>query len=345
MQHDEFFAALKAGKIENCYLFEGEEEFTKRSALKQLRSKVVDADFAAMNESTLRDPAPDELIAAAETLPFMADRRMLLIRESALLTGNKPKNYDEESAIKRLTEYFENLPDTTCMVFYVNGKADGRKKFYNLLKKKAAIVQFNQLDEVQLNKWIARQLQLGGRKITAADCQMLWFTVGKDLNLLSGEIEKLIAYTDGKDTVDQQDILEICSQSREYKVFDLSAALLDGDGKKAFVLTEDILRNGETRLFLLSLLGSQCRRLYYAAAMRKAGAGDGEMASKLGIPPFALRNTLRQAGKYSLNQLRDMCTWCIDTEFQVKNGELSEEGSLEQVMLRILALQKENGKS
>ena len=145
--------------------------------------------------------------------------------------------------------------------------------------------------------------------------------------------------------MDQQDILEICSKSQEYKVFDLSAALLDGDGKKAFVLTEDILRNGETRLFLLSLLGSQCRRLYYAAAMRKAGAGDSEMASKLGIPPFALRNTLRQAGKYSLNQLRDMCTWCIDTEFQVKNGELSEEGSLEQVMLRILALQKENGKT
>ena len=173
MQHNEFFAALKAGKIENCYLFEGEEEFTKRSAVKALREAVVDKDFAAMNDSALKDPAPDELIAAAETLPFMADRRLLVIRESSLLSGNKPKHFDEDAALKRLTEYFENLPDTTCMVFYVDGKADGRRKFYNLLKKKAVIVQFSQLDEQQLNKWIAKQLSLGDRRITAADCQQL----------------------------------------------------------------------------------------------------------------------------------------------------------------------------
>jgi len=341
MQHNEFFAALKAGKIEKLYLFEGEEEFTKRSALKALRDQVVSGDFAAMNDATLKDPAPDELISAAETLPFLADKRFLLIRESALLSGNKPKNYDEDAAVKRLTEYFENLPDTTCMVFYVDGKADGRRKFYNLMKKKAAIVQFSSLDDVQLNKWIAKQMSLGGKKVTAADCQQLWFTVGRDLNLLSCEIEKLIAYTDGRDVITGDDILAISSKSQEYKVFDMATALLDGDGKKAFVLMQDILRNGEDRLFLLSLLGSQCRRLYYAAAMKRAGAQEQEVASKLGVPPFVARNTLRQAGTFTLSQLRQMCDWCIETEYMVKNGEMSDEGSLEQVMLRILELLKE----
>ena len=344
MQHNEFFAALKAGKIENCYLFEGEEEFTKRSAVKALREAVVDKDFAAMNDSALKDPAPDELIAAAETLPFMADRRLLVIRESSLLSGNKPKHFDEDAVLKRLTEYFENLPDTTCMVFYVDGKADGRRKFYNLLKKKAVIVQFSQLDEQQLNKWIAKQLSLGGRRITAADCQQLWFTVGRDLNLLGCEIEKLIAYTDGKDVVTADDILEISTRSQEYKVFDMAQALLDGDGKKAFLLTQDLLRNGEDRLYLLSLLGGQCRRLYYAAAMRKSGAGEGDIASKVGIPPFAVRNTLRQAARFTLDEMRSMCDWCIETEFKVKNGEMSEEGSLEEVMLRVLSLLKEKKK-
>ena len=37
MKHTEFFAALKKGEIAPCYLFEGEEEYTKRSALRALR--------------------------------------------------------------------------------------------------------------------------------------------------------------------------------------------------------------------------------------------------------------------------------------------------------------------
>ena len=69
MNHSEFFTALRNGKIEKCYLFEGPEEFTKRSALDALRKQVTAGDFAAMNDVRLQDPPPDELIAAVETLP------------------------------------------------------------------------------------------------------------------------------------------------------------------------------------------------------------------------------------------------------------------------------------
>ncbi len=44
MTHSEFFSALRAGQIEKCYLFEGEEEFTKQAALKALREKIAGGD-------------------------------------------------------------------------------------------------------------------------------------------------------------------------------------------------------------------------------------------------------------------------------------------------------------
>ena len=67
MKHSEFFAALKNGELARCYLFEGEEEYTKRSALQQIRKQVAGGDFAAMNDTRLSDPAPDALIAAADS--------------------------------------------------------------------------------------------------------------------------------------------------------------------------------------------------------------------------------------------------------------------------------------
>ena len=340
MKHTEFFAALKKGDIARCYLFEGEEEFTKRAALQQLRKLVAGGDFAAMNDTRLADPSPDALIAAAETLPFMSDRRFIEVRECAMLQNGKAKDYDEDTAVKRLTEYFDHLPDTACIVYLARGKADGRKKFYQLLKKKAVLVSFDPLEDKELAQWIAKALGKCGKKISHAACQRLWFSAGRDLTLLNNEIGKLVAYAGEREEITEGDIDVICLKSTEFKVYDMAEALLSGNGAKALEMLSALLRDGEERMMLLSLLGRQCRQLRDAKALSGAGASPGEMASRLGIPPFVVKKVLDMARAYTLEQLNRMSRLCLDTEFQVKSGQMMDAGALEHVMLKILALRK-----
>lgn len=340
MNHSEFFAALKKGEIGRCYLFEGEEEFTKRSALQAIRKMVAGGDFAEMNDTRLSNPPPDELIAAAETLPFLSDRRFIEVRDCALLMSGKSKEYDEDAAVRRLDEYMGQLPDSVCIVFYMRGKADGRKKFYQILKKKALIVSFDPLDDRELAQWIAKTLGKAGKKISMAACQRLWFSAGRDLTLLDNEIGKLIAYAGEKEEITEADIQAICIQSTEYKVYDMADTLLSGQGKKAMGMLNALLRDGEERLMLLSLLGRQCRQLRYAKAMASQGAQQGEIAGKIGVPPFAVKKTLDLARQYTMKQLADMARLCLETEYQVKSGQLMDEGSLERVMLEILSMRE-----
>ena len=342
MTHTEFFSALRSGQIEKCYLFEGEEEFTKQAALKALREKVAGGDFAAMNDTRLEDPAPDALIAAAETLPFMSEKRFLEVRDSAMLLSGKAKEYDEDSAVKRLDGYLNELPDTAVIVFSVRGKADGRKKLYQTLKKKAKIVSFDPLDDKELAQWIARTLKKEGKKISVPACQRLWFSAGRDLTLLNNEIGKLIAYAGDREEVTEADVDAICVQSTEYKVFDMSDALLSGQGAKALRMLDGLLRDGEERLMLLSLLGRQCRQLRYAKALAAEGRQSGEIAGKLGVPPFVARKTLDTARSYTLTQLGEMARLCLDTEYLVKSGQLNDAGALEKVMLQILSMREAN---
>lgn len=338
MKHSEFFAALKRGEIGRCYLFEGEEEFTKRSALQSLRAAVAGGDFAAMNDTRLTDPAPDALIAAAETLPFMSDRRFVEVRDSAMLQTGKSKEYDEDAAVKRLDEYLDHLPDTACIVFYVHGKADGRKKLYQILKKKAALVAFDPLDDRELTQWIAATLKKEGKKISQGACQRLWFSAGRDMTLLYQEMGKLAAYAGDSEEVTEADVDAICIRSTEYKVYDMADTLLSGKGGKALAMLEALLRDGEERLMLLSLLGRQCRQLRDAKALSARSVPWGEIASALGIPPFAVRKTLDLARLYTADQLNRMARLCLDTEYQVKSGQVMENGSLEKVMLEIAAM-------
>lgn len=340
MKHLEFFAALKKGEIARCYLFEGEEEYTKRSALQALRQQVAGGDFAAMNDTRLTDPAPDALIAAAETLPFLSDRRFIEVRDCAMLQNGKAKNYDEDGAVKRLDAYLSQLPDTACIVFYVRGKADGRKKLYQILKKKAALVSFDPLEDKELAQWIAKTLGKYGKKISLSACQRLWFSAGRDLTLLDNEIGKLAAYAGEREEIGEGDIDAICVKSTEFKVYDMAEALLSGQGARAMTMLTALLREGEERMMLLALLGRQCRQLRDAKAMSALGAQQGEMASRLGIPPFVVRKTVDMARAYTLEQLNRMSRLCLDTEYQVKSGQLMDAGALEHVMLRMMAIRE-----
>ena len=58
-----------------------------KSELDALRKKLLPEGMEEMNDSRLRDPDANTIIAAAETLPFLADKRLVIIRDHPALTG------------------------------------------------------------------------------------------------------------------------------------------------------------------------------------------------------------------------------------------------------------------
>ena len=87
MDHKEFYTALSKQALPSVLLFEGEEEHLKQDALSSLRRSILPEGLEQLNEILLEDPLSDELIAAAETLPFMSEKRLLIIRDYSALSG------------------------------------------------------------------------------------------------------------------------------------------------------------------------------------------------------------------------------------------------------------------
>ena len=337
MTHDEFFKSLKTGAPTGLYLFEGEEEHIKRSALSQLESALNLGTFSDMNVTAMKDPDADKLIAASETLPFMSDKRLVVVRESGMLSG-KAKDYDEASSAERLKDYLPALPETTVLVFYVRGAADKRKKLYQTIKKCGKIVTFDRLDQRQLQSYIARTLKKAGLAVTSDACDRLIYSVGDDLTTVLSETEKLIAYCDGRDNVTADDIRAVCSARTEYRVFELAQTVLEGRSTQAFAMLRALLTDGEQPLMLLALLNRQCRQVYDAKICMNKGQSQAAIAGMLGIPPFAVKQLTALARMYSEEALSQMVRRCTQIEFDVKAGRLAEESAMEQAMLHILSL-------
>ena len=331
VNHTAFFDAVKAGRIAGCYLFEGAEEYIKQQALKNLCARLLPEGLEQMNLTDLTDPAPDALIAAAETLPFLAEKRVVVVRECALLTaGRKAEDEDRAAA---LSDYIPRIPPTACVVFYVKGKADGRKKLYTLLKKQNAIVDFSPMNDAECADWCVRALRRMGKRLSGENAARLVFTVGRDAALLRQEMDKLCAYLGEREEIAAEDIDQICTRSTECTVFQMVDAQVAGNNDTAFALLGDMLRSGEDRVGILAMLLRQYRILYHMRCLMDERTPQASQAQLLGIPPFAVGRTQQQARRFDKARLRAAYDFLLDYEYRLKQGRVPQEGCAESALL------------
>ncbi len=333
MDRKEFHQLVKSGGVKGAYLFDGPEENLKAAALTALRAALLPEGMEELNESIMDNPATDALIAACETLPFLAEKRLVVVREHPALTGRA-------EAEEKLIAYLAHVPDSCVLVFLARGKADARKKLYTTIKKHGAIVTFAPLTGPEVDDWIVRTFQKLGKSCTPQVASLLSFTVGADTALLRTEIDKLAALAGDRDTITESDVNAVATRSVECTVFQMVDAVVAGQQGEAFRLLRDMLQNGEERLGILAMLLRQFRLMQHIRIMQFEKQSDAAIKQKLGVAPFAADRMLRQARGYSGSAIKQAVDICLQTEYKVKSGQMNQEGSLEAAMLQIFALRK-----
>lgn len=330
-----FFDELKAGTVRNVYCFYGPEAYIRRSAVAKLREKVLMPGLEDMNETVLSAPTAQQVIESCETLPMMSDYRLVIVRDCALAQSGKAKDEAQESAA--LCEYLPRVPQTTCLLFDLGDGVDKRKKLAQALMKLPGAVSFDALDDAQLARWMGQTLRPLGKRMDRAACEALAFTSGRDLTMLSGELQKLAAYVGERTDITTQDIEQVATHTAECTVFAMVDAITEGRAQQAFELLGVLLQGGEQRIGILAMITRQYRQMMHLSAMLSERTPQAQQAKLLGVPSFALNRLSRQVGRRSYASLRACVEACVQADYDIKRGALREEAALEQLMLRLLS--------
>ncbi|MGN1370083.1 MAG: DNA polymerase III subunit delta [Aristaeellaceae bacterium] len=331
MDRKEFAQKIKAGQVQGVYLFEGVEENIKAATLEALRKAILPEGMEELNESLMDAPTSDAIVAACETLPFMADKRLVVVREHPALSGRA-------EADERLISYLPGIPESAVLVFLCRGKADGRKKLCAAIKKLGGVVTFDPLKDEELTPWIIKAFADLGKSVSPQTASVLSFTVGSDTALLRREIEKLAALAGERDTVTEADVQAVATRSLECTVFEMVDAVVAGQQGKAFGLLRDMLTMGSEPLGILAMLLRQFRLMQHIKIMQYEKIPPADIKQRLGMKPFAAERCMRQAGGYTGAQVKKGVQICLTTEYMVKSGGYNQEGALEKAMLEIFAL-------
>lgn len=317
-------ADIKSGNFKQAYLLYGEETYLKQQ-YKQNLVRALNPDEDTMNFHHYEGKGTDvrELIDLCETMPFFADRRVVLLEDTGFF-----KNKCEE-----LADYMKELPEYLCLVF-VESEVDKRSRMYKAVKGCGTISEFAKQDEKTLMRWAAGLLGKEGRKITQRDMELLLTKTGTDMGNIRMELEKLISYTHGRDVVTAEDIEEICTTQTTNQIFAMVKAVTEKNQKRALELYYDLLTLKEPPMRILFLLAKQYRQLLQAKQFGAAGLAQPEIAAKLGVPAFVVRNIMTCARAYSVSELEQAVADFVDAEEAVKTGRLEDKLSVELLIIK-----------
>ena len=317
-------ADIKSGNFKQVYLLYREEAYLKQQ-YKQNLVKALNPDGDTMNFNHYEGKGIDvkQLIDLCETMPFFAERRVVLLEDTGFF-----KNKCEE-----LADYMKELPDYLCLVF-VEDEVDKRSKMYKAVKSCGRIGEFARQDEKTLMQWAAGILKREGKNITQRDMELLLTMTGIDMGNLRMELEKLITYTGDRNVVTRADIQEVCTTQTQNKIFDMVRAVTEKNQKRALDLYYDLLTLKEPPMRILFLLAKQFRQLLLVKEYTEEGVAQPEMASRLGVPSFVVRNIASCARSYRISELRQAVTDFVDAEEAVKTGRLQDVLSVELLIVK-----------
>lgn len=315
---------IKNQSWKNAYLLFGEEAYLKQQYKQRLLKALVPEDDT-MNMSRYEGKGVNvrEVIDQAETMPFFAERRVILLENTGFF-----KNKCEE-----LADYMKELPDYLVMVF-VEEEVDKRSRIYKAVKNAGRVAEFAKQDEKALIRWVLNILNTEDKKITRKDMELFLTRTGTDMGNIRMEVQKLLDYTMGRQVITKEDIEAVCTTRTTNKIFDMVRAVTEKNQKKALDLYYDLLTLREPPMRILFLLAKQFRQLMLTKEMFMDGHGANEISTKLGVPSFVAKNYIQCAGQYELSQLRQAVEDFTEAEEAVKTGRLGDILSVELMIVK-----------
>lgn len=315
---------IKNGQFKNVYLLTGEEVYLRNQYKKRLRNALLDPEDT-MNASVFEGKGinPREIIDLAETMPFFAERRVIVLEDSGFA----------KNACPELAEYLPEIPESTCLIL-VESEVDKRGKLYKNIKNVGRIVEFKRQDDRTLARWVLGTLKKEGKNITEDTLYAFLGRTGSDMENIEKELEKLLCYTLGREVITTADVEAVCTEQTENRIFEMIQAITDKDQRKALDLYADLLAMKEPPMRILYLITKQFNQLLMLKSLSGQGLDKAELAKKAGVPPFALGKYQAQCRKFSLIQLRQAVEDCVETEERVKTGQMGDQISVELLIVK-----------
>ena len=324
---------IREKQPKNLYVFHGDEAFLLHHYLGELRKQLLDEMTEAFNFHRFNSETFDirTLADAVEGLPMMAEHTYVQVDDIDLFKQS-------EDIREKLVDLLSDIPEYCTLVFTyetLQWKPDKRlKKLWSVLEKKAQIVEFQKQEPRELIPWISRRFAGKGKRISNDLCTYLIDITGGTMTALSGEIEKISAYS-GADQIVRADIDAVTEPVMDAVVFQMTDLMGQGQYGGALLKLQQLMKMQQEPILILGAIGSHFRRIAAARTLMDHGKSVSDLMKLCGMSSYPAQKTMDAARRFSPGFCAAAAELVLETDHKLKTSFDDAQRLLELLLLQL----------
>lgn len=335
MDYKDIIRNIKNKNFENIYFLYGREYYLIDNAIKNfkesLNESMIDFNLDVIDG---KEVFLDQLLSSIETLPFMDDKKITIVKDFELLKG-KRKNFTEGDE-KYFIDYLDNISESTVLVFVVYGEVDKRKKIVKKIQEKGIVFNCDKISDMDLFKWTKRKFEAFGAIIENA--QVMYFIESqgyrdknsdKTLSDLENEIIKISSFVGKEDKVSNEIIDRLSQKKIENDIFKLIDYIGEKNSSSAIKILNDMIGEGESVLGIFAMISRQFKIVLQVRQLQIQGISVNDICEKLSLRQFVVNKALKQSRNFSDDIIIDMLNFILENDFKIKNGLIKDTLAIE----------------
>ncbi len=326
---------IREKNMSNCYLFYGSEEYLKQFYANKICSKFVTAgsETFSLRKYDGKENTLDEVFEGALSMPFMSEYCVVVAHDF-------PLDAPTEEQKEQITEFLQNVPDTSITIFWMDGIELSNKKgkwAIDTFTKFATAVNFVKAEGKDLRKILCAYASKNGCVMSDSTASYLVELAGDSLNVLFNEIQKVCNFAGQGNEITREHIDSTVVRSLEAKVFDLSKFILNQNAQGALELLHTLMLQKAEPIDIFGAILTSFVDVYRVKTAVTAGESISYPAQIFDYKnkDFRLTNGNRYAKKLADEQIRECFDCFVEADKALKSTAQSGELILEKLIVRL----------
>jgi len=293
------------------YVLRGTDPYLLEKGRTAIRQRTIgDADPGlAVAEFDGQDAQAADILDALRTLPFLAPRRLVIVRDADAFL---------DKATRALVETYLDQPVSTGVLCLQVASWNGSTRLAKRVTAIGLAIACETAEPHRIPGWLQRQARDHfGKTLTAAAARMLHEYLGGDFAALTHALDALALYVGDADTIDAPEVDTLVARGHHERVWDLCNALADGRAARALELLDVFWTEGMAAPQIVGLLRPTYRQLISVRALADSVSVEVAM-DRAGVHRMAFDRIHRAVERFTGDDLADAYQALVDADLSAK---------------------------
>tara|TARA_B100001245_G_scaffold221831_1_gene193492 strand:+ start:121 stop:1074 length:954 start_codon:yes stop_codon:yes gene_type:complete len=307
-------------------VLEGKDEYRLSERVSEFRLTVTPPEMSDINTTMLDGNIVtiEELLTSLSTVPFMADRRLVVVEGLLNRLGGSKKDLGEWL---NFPDLLKDLPPTANLLLIEREPIPSNKLLSTILRL-GQVEKFSPLRHRDLLDWINARCSKLGLEIERTAVALIADSVGSELRVIDSELNKIKTYSRGR-LITREDITLMVPYVRQQNVFRVVDSVIEGRTRDALNASSMLIGLGESPSGIVRMIERQLRFLILAKHLLSRKIPTGDIGKHINLSGYPLQKTLEMERKISQVRIMSMHDNLLKSNIRVREGKLTEQESFD----------------